>query len=104
MRKPILFLFILLMAGILTVRGQELKANITVISNRVGSSVNKQVFQTLQTALYDFLNNRKWTNEIFATNEKIACNFLLNLSGSGDNNTYTATLTVQAARPIFNSS
>ena len=104
MRKPILLLLVLLALGIKAAQSQELKANITVLANRVGSSVNKQVFQTLQTALYDFLNNRKWTNESFADNEKISCNFLLNLSGTSDNNTYTATLTVQAGRPIFNSS
>jgi hypothetical protein len=86
------------------VRSQELQANVTVLTNRIGSGVDKRIFQTLQTALYDFLNGRKWTNETFANGEKIACNFLLNLSGSQDNNTYSATLTVQAGRPIFNSS
>ncbi|MDP4130374.1 MAG: DUF4835 family protein [Bacteroidota bacterium] len=95
-------IFFALSAG--QVRGQELQANVTVLSNRIGSGVDKRIFQTLQTALYDFLNSRKWTSETFGTSEKIACNFLLNLSGSQDNNTYSATLTVQAGRPIFNSS
>ena len=96
------FIFFALGAG--QVRSQELQANVTVLTNRIGSGVDKRIFQTLQTALYDFLNSRKWTNETFANGEKIACNFLLNLSGSQDNNTYSATLTVQAGRPIFNSS
>ena len=104
MRAPILLWLVLFVLGIQQARSQELQANVTVLANRVGPNVNKQVFQTLQTALYDFLNNRKWTNESFASNEKIACNFLLNLSGSTDNNTYSATLTVQGGRPIFNSS
>ncbi|HZK65372.1 MAG TPA: DUF4835 family protein [Puia sp.] len=96
------FIFFALGAG--QVRSQELQANVTVLTNRIGSGVDKRIFQTLQTALYDFLNSRKWTNETFANGEKIACNFLLNLNGSQDNNTYSATLTVQAGRPIFNSS
>lgn len=96
------FIFFALGAG--QVRSQELQANVTVLTNRIGSGVDKRIFQTLQTALYDFLNSRKWTNETFTNGEKIACNFLLNLSGSQDNNTYSATLTVQAGRPIFNSS
>jgi hypothetical protein len=99
---PCLVLFML--AAGLRASGQELRANITVLSNRIGTGVNKQVFQTLQSALYDFLNNRKWTNENFSDNEKISCNFLLNLSGSPDNNTYSATLTVQAGRPVYNAS
>ncbi len=85
-------------------RAQELQANVTVLSNRIGTSVSRQVFTTLQSALYDFMNGRKWTNINFSNNEKIQCNFLLNLSSAADNNTYTATLTVQTGRPVFNSS
>jgi hypothetical protein len=100
----IFFCLVIVTAGTTAARAQELKANVTVLANRVGSNVDKHVFQTLQTALYDFLNSRKWTNESFGNNEKIACNFLLNVTGAQDNNTYSATLTVQAGRPIFNSS
>jgi hypothetical protein len=62
------------------------------------------VFNTLQTALTNFLNNRKWTQDNFLPNEKIECNFLLNLDAASDANVFTAALTVQAARPVFNSS
>ncbi|MFN8252258.1 MAG: DUF4835 family protein [Ferruginibacter sp.] len=86
------------------VQAQELKANITIVSNRVGNSVNPSVFRTLQTALNNFLNNRKWTGDNFQPNERIECNFLLNLEASGDPNTYNADLTIQAARPIYNTS
>ncbi|HEY4155662.1 MAG TPA: DUF4835 family protein, partial [Puia sp.] len=79
MRTRILLWFVFSSLAFTSVRAQELKANITVLSNRIGSTVNKQVFQTLQTALYEFLNNRKWTNEHFNDEEKIPCNFLLNL-------------------------
>ena len=83
---------------------QELQANVTVLSNRISTAVDHKIFTTLQSALYDFLNNRRWSNETFQQSEKITCNFLLNLSGSSDANTYTAQLTIQAARPVFNSS
>ena len=36
--------------------------------------------------------------------QKIQCNFLLNLEPTADLNTYNATLTIQAARPIYNTS
>ena len=82
---------------------QELRANITILSNRISSAVDKRIFQTLQQALNDFLNNHKWTNEVFQPQEKIVCNFLLNLS-QGSDNVYQGSLTIQAARPVFNSS
>ncbi len=85
-------------------QGQELNARVTVVSNRIGNTVNRNVFLTLQTALNNFLNNRKWSTETYATSEKIDCNFLLNLEPTTETNVYAASLTVQAARPVFNSS
>jgi hypothetical protein len=100
--KILLFSFLLLFAP--TLWAQELQGNITVLANRIPSTVDHRIFQTLQGALNDFINSRKWTNESFQSNEKITCNFLLNLSAAQDNNIYAGSLTVQAARPIFNSS
>lgn len=85
-----------------TARSQELRARITVNASQIGTKINKSVFQTLQTALNNFLNNRKWTNETFQPNEKIACNFLLTINEVQESNIFKATLTIQAARPVFN--
>jgi hypothetical protein len=104
MRAKILILFAFIILGAHKARCQEFQANVTVLSNRIGTSVDKQIFTTLQSALYNFLNGRKWTATSFNSNEKIQCNFLLNLSGAADNNTYTAALTIQMGRPIFNTS
>jgi hypothetical protein len=83
---------------------QELKANVTILTNQVGNNVNQNVFRTLQTALATFINTRKWTTDNIAPNERIDCNFLLNLQSTADLNVYNASLTVQAARPVFNTS
>lgn len=83
---------------------QELKANITIVSSQVANNVNQNVFRNLQSALSTFINTRKWTTDNFKTNERIECNFLLNLSSTSELNVYNASITVQAARPIFNTS
>lgn len=101
--QKIKFLVILILVSRISF-AQELKANITIISNQVGNNVNQNVFRTLQTALNNFINNRKWTPDNFAANERIDCNFLFNLQSTGDLNVYNASLTVQAARPVFNTS
>ncbi len=86
------------------VQSQELLAKFTVVANRVSTQVDKKTFQTLQTALTNFINNRKWTGDAFQTQEKIRCNFLLNIDQELGDNSYKATLTVQAARPTYNTS
>jgi hypothetical protein len=84
-------------------RAQELQAKVTVLAQRVNSTVNKNIFTTLQTQLTNLLNNRRWTTDVYQPNEKIQCNFLVNIESVVSDNVYKATLTVQAARPIFNS-
>ena len=82
---------------------QEFESRVTVNSSRVSSQVDKKVFQTLQTGLQNFLNNRKWTSETYQPNERIVCSFLLNIEKAIGTNVFQATLTVQAARPVYNS-
>jgi hypothetical protein len=106
MCRKILFLVCLLSGIALGSRAQELRARVTINAQVVSSQTDRKIFQTLQTALTNLLNNRKWTNETFQTNEKIVCNFLINIKEAvpGLSNTYRAVMMVQAARPVFNSS
>lgn len=103
MRKGIIIVGVLVVS-VLRMQAQELQARITINSSQIGSQVDKKIFQTLQTSLNNFVNNRKWTNETFQQQEKIACNFLLTLEKVVGPNIYQATLMVQAARPVYNSS
>jgi hypothetical protein len=99
--QPLLFVFLLLpFLG----RGQELQAKVTVITSRISTTVDKRIFITLQTQLNNLMNTRKWSSDVFQANEKIDCSFILNLESIVDPNVYKATLTVQAARPVYNSS
>lgn len=103
MIKLKLFCCFLLLAGMQLLHAQELQAKVTVLTQSLPTSVNKQRFNTLQSQLTNLLNNRKWTDDTYAAQEKIECNFLLNVTeASGDDN-FKATLTIQSARPIYNS-
>lgn len=86
-----------------TVFAQELDAKVVVMANQVSTRVDRKIFSTLQNALNTFINNRKWSRETYLPNEKIKCNFLLNISNAQDGNLFQATFTVQAARPVYNS-
>jgi hypothetical protein len=82
---------------------QELNARVTVLTSSVSSSVDRKIFVSLQSQLTNFLNSRKWTNETYAPNERIDCSFILNIQSVLDQGIYKASLTIQAARPVFNS-
>jgi hypothetical protein len=101
MHKRIVIVFALILAAFLT-RAQELQARISVLSDKVSTQIDKKVFRTLQAGLINFVNNRKWTNDVYQANEKINCNFLINIDKDLGDNVYKATVTVQAARTAYN--
>ncbi len=81
---------------------QELQARLSIITSKVSTTVDRKIFQTLQTGLTNFLNNRKWSNDVFQPAEKIQCSFLLTIEEAQAGNIYKGKLTIQAARPIYN--
>jgi hypothetical protein len=100
MRKSLVIFFVLHYT--INLHAQELKARVSVSTTRVSNNVNRSAFQTLQTSLTNFMNNRKWTSDVYEPNERIECNFFLNLESTDELNVYTASLMIQAARPVFN--
>jgi hypothetical protein len=86
-----------------TLYSQELKCNIQINTQQV-QGTNKKVYQTLQTALYEFLNNRAWTNHTYTVNERIDCSIVINIQQQVSADEFSGTLQVQSRRPVFNSS
>ena len=81
--------------------GQELKCDVEINSSQV--SGNKQIFETLQSAINDYMNTTTFTNAQFAANEKIECRLFLTVKEYTDDK-FTGDLQVQLTRPIYNAS
>ena len=90
-----------LVTGFTKVHSQELNAEVQVLSPNV-QSTNKQIFTTLQTAIVNFLNTRKWTDEVYQPEERIKCSFVINIT-ERNNEQFKGTLQIQYSRPIFKS-
>jgi hypothetical protein len=103
MLRKLFSLIVILSLG--TIAGaQELNCKVKVLASAI-QNVDKQVFTTMEKAISDFMNARKWTTEEYGVNEKIDVNIMLNLTGkAADEDLYNATLSIQASRPVFNSS
>lgn len=78
---------------------QELKCDVRVNANQI-EGTDKTIFQNLQTALYEFLNNTKFTEINFRQTEKIECSILLNIT-QREGETFTAEISVASNRPIY---
>ena len=92
---------LLLLAISLGLYSQEFRCNIQVVSQQI-QGTNKQVFQTLQNAMFEFMNNRVWTDHVYTMEERIECNMMFNITEQMSADEFKGTLTVQARRPVYN--
>lgn len=98
MHKLIVFVFLI---AVSFTQAQELNCSVKVNSERI-TSANQQIFKTLETSLSEFVNKNKWSTRDFKSNERIDCSMFINVS-EFNNNVFTATIQVQASRPVYNS-
>ncbi|MCF8380457.1 MAG: DUF4835 family protein [Bacteroidales bacterium] len=99
-RKYIIVFLVFFLSG--KIFSQELNCNVQVVSQQV-QGTNKQVFETLQNAIFEFMNNKVWTNNVFSTEERIECNMMFNITEQISADEFRGTLQIQARRPVFNS-
>jgi hypothetical protein len=102
MKKYLVF-FMVLIISLSSAFAQELRCNISISASKI-QGANKTMFETMQTDLYEFMNNRKWTDNKFAMDERIECNIFINLDQQISSDEFSGSIQVQLRRPIFDSS
>ncbi|WP_295770193.1 DUF4835 family protein [uncultured Mucilaginibacter sp.] len=100
--KKLLLLLTLCFAGFATF-AQDLNARVQVLSPKIATT-NKRIFTTLQTAMREFLNGRKWSPDAIQPDEKIDCSFILTITAWDNGTSFSGELQVQSTRPVYNAS
>ncbi len=86
------------------ISAQELDARVNINYSKI-QGTNTSVFSDLQTNLNEFMNDRKWTGQQYAENERIRCNFNITLTSYDEaRGSFSGSLLLQVTRPVFNSS
>ena len=98
-----IFIFISLIFNQL-VYSQELNCQVSVVSTQIQGTVEKQIFDQLQKAIFEFMNNTRWTKDNYNTTERIDCSILINVTQKLDVDQYKATIQIQSRRPVYKSS
>ncbi|MFT4771497.1 MAG: hypothetical protein ACI9CP_001305 [Cryomorphaceae bacterium] len=100
MRKLLLILFII-NAFALNSQAQELNCQIQVIFPQI-QGVNTAIFEQMENDIFEFMNNRKWTNDKFSIEERIECSIVINITEArASSNTYRAEMQVISTRPVY---
>ncbi len=100
--KKLLFSLVFTLFCLGQVSAQEFNATVKVLTPQL-QKTDRKVFDVLETSLRDFINNYKWTEDVFEPTERIHATFTITVSTEMGSNAFEAKLAVQATRPIFGS-
>ncbi len=74
------------------------------ISSPGMSETDREILQTLQTSIYEFINQRNWTEYLYKTEERIEASILITVNEKASSDEYRGTIQVQSRRPVFETS
>ena len=101
MRK--LFCIIVLALSTVYAEAQELNCRVQVNSQKI-KGTSRQKFTNMRTLIYEFMNNTRWTNDVYSPEERIECNVIINLNSEVGTNGYKGTMTIKSTRPVYRTS
>lgn len=81
---------------------QELNATVKVTSQKV-TNMDPAIFKALESSIKQFMNNTRWTTEVFLPEERIECNFLINITDAPSSESFVGEITVNSRRPVYGS-
>ncbi|MBQ9363243.1 MAG: DUF4835 family protein [Bacteroidaceae bacterium] len=88
----------------LKICSQELNCTVKVIHSQI-QGTNTSVFETLETAITEFLNTKAWTDLQYQKDERIECTMNITLTKYDEGaNRFSGEILFQLARPVYNSS
>lgn len=84
-------------------KAQELDVTINLNTQQI-EGTKTSVFESLRNSMMQFLNERNWTGQQYANNERIKCTFSINVNKfSEESGLFTCEAYIQSSRPVFNS-
>ena len=97
----ILISAILFFLGGYSIHAQELFCDVTINSDKV-RTVDQSVFEDMENSFEQFLNQRRWTSDVYKNHEKLKCNLNLIIDDMPSIGQFSASIQIQSARPVFN--
>lgn len=84
--------------------GQELDCRIQINYSKIQGTSNEKIFQTMQQSLYEFINNTKWTNNVYARDERIESNISIIIEKQISSDEFEGSIQVTMSRPVYGTS
>lgn len=95
------FILAAFITSICSASAQDLNARVQILSPQV-QNTNKRALDVLEKAISDFLNNRTWSTNQVAPQERIDCSFVITINAWDGSSNFTAQAQIISTRPVFN--
>ena len=83
---------------------QEFECQIQISHQQLQGTNYEKIFQEMRKDLYEFINNTKWTNNVFSKNERIECNISITVEKEVASDEYSGKIQVTSSRPVYGTS
>lgn len=98
----IVLTFILLIGS--KMYAQDLNCHVNVIAPSIQLTNKQQLINSLQNAVSQFMNNRKWSDDRIMSNERVQCNIQIEIKEVISLDEFSAAIQVISIRPVYGSS
>lgn len=100
-KRILIFLTLFTVSGVAF--AQELNCQVSVLTPQIQAS-DKTIYETLQTTIREFMNNRTWTSDQFLNQERIECSMIITISERTSVDDFKANIQIQSRRPVYKTS
>lgn len=77
-----------------------MNCNVEVTALEV-EGVERRIFESFRMSVFEFMNNTRWTTDVFLPDERIECSILINVTERISNDQFKATISIQSRRPVY---
>ncbi len=98
LKKILVLIVVFIMAK--NVTAQEFLCNVQIQSPKI-QGVDKSVFDALRTSIFEFMNNRNWSNYNFKMEERIGCTMIITINEAISTDEFKAKINLVLQRPIY---
>jgi hypothetical protein len=97
------FIFLLLLLTGTKLSSQEFDCSVQVSAPQL-QQTNREKFQELRQGLYEFVNERRWTNYSYTRNERIECTMAITITDEISSDEFKGRINLVLRRPVFGTS
>ena len=97
-----LFFFLSIFSICSVTSAQELYCVVKVNAKQI-QGTETRIYENMEKDIYEFMNNTRWTTDVFKAEERIECSIFITLNNR-NSNIFSGTIQISSRRPVYNTS